>query len=99
MEKLLYVMMIEKTKSYNRLNKEAVTQHVENLRTLDDEGKLELCGPFKGYPGMAGMIVLRTESYEEAEDICKAEPLVVGGYATYKLATLQVADKENNYLL
>ena len=100
MEKwLLYVMFIERGKSYNKMNKEAVIRHVEHIRNLDDKGKLELCGPLKGYPGVAGMVVLRTESYEEAEELCKAEPLVAEGYATYKLHALQVANKENGYLL
>ncbi len=36
---------------------------------------------------------------KEAEDICKSEPLVMGGYATYKLVGLQIANRENNYLL
>lgn len=99
MEKWLYVMFIEKTKSYNRLTKAAVERHVANLKALDDQGSLELAGVFKGYPGVAGMYILRAESYEEAEAICKTEPLVVEGFASYKLKALQVADKENNYLL
>lgn len=99
MENLLYVMMIEKSKSYNKLNRETIAKHVEHLKTLDETGKLFLCGPFKGYPGMAGMVILKTDSHEEAEEICKAEPLVVLGYATYKLSTLQVANSENGYLL
>jgi hypothetical protein len=45
------------------------------------------------------MYILKTENYEQAEEFCKAEPLVAEGYATYKLKALQVADKENNYLL
>ena len=84
---------------YDKLTKKAVTEHVENIRKLDDEGKLEICGVFKGYPGMAGMYILKTDSREEAEELCKMEPLVIGGYATYKLVTLQVANRENNYLL
>ena len=44
-------------------------------------------------------ITQKTGSREEAEALCEQEPLVVGGYATYKLATLQIADRENNYLL
>ena len=99
MEKWLYVMMIKKGKTYNKVTKAVITRHVENLRNLDAEGKIELCGPFKGYPGVAGMVVFKTESYEEAEDLCKQEPLVAEGFATYTLAALQVADKENNYLL
>ena len=54
---------------------------------------------FKGYPGVAGMYILRAGNYEEAEELCKAEPLVTEGFATYKLKALQPANRENNYLL
>lgn len=99
MEKWLYVMIIKKEKSYNKVTKAVITRHVENLRKLDTDGKIELCGPFKGYPGVAGMVIFKTNSYEEAEALCKLEPLVAEGYASYTLASLQVADKDNNYLL
>ena len=99
MEKWLYVMMIKKGKTYNKVTKAVITRHVENLRNLDADGKIELCGPFKGYPGVAGMVVFKTRSYEEEEALCKQEPLVAEGFATYTLAALQVADKENDYLL
>ena len=99
MEKWLYVMFIEKTKTYNRLTKAAVERHVANIRALDDEGRLELCGVFKGYPGVAGMYIMRAGSYEEAEELGRREPLVTEGFAAYKLKALQVADRENNYLL
>ena len=99
MEKLMYMMMIKKSKTYQKMTKQTVTEHVENIRKLDDEGKLEICGVFKGYPGMAGMYILKTESREEAEEICNAEPLVMGGYASYQLVGLQIANRENNYLL
>ncbi len=61
MGKLMYMVMLEKSKSYNRLTKKVVTEHVDNIRRLDDEGKLEICGVFKGYPGMAGMYILKAE--------------------------------------
>ena len=99
MEKLLYAMMLERGKSYNRMTKAAVVRHVEHIRALDDEGKLEFCGAFKGYPGVAGMLILKAGSYEEAEKLCQSEPLVVEGYATYKLYSLQAANRKNNYLL
>ena len=99
MDKWLYVMMIKRGKSYNRVTKDVISQHVDNLRKLDESGKLELCGPLKGYPGMAGMVIFKTQSYEEADALCRLEPLVAQGYATYTLASLQVADKDNNYLL
>ena len=39
--------------------------HVENIRKLDDEGKLEICGVFKGYPGMAGMYILKQRAVKK----------------------------------
>ena len=95
----MYMMMIKKSKTYNKVTKKVVIEHVENIRKLDDEGKLEFCGVFKGYHGMAGMYILKTDSREEAEEICNREPLVTGGYATYQLVALQAANRENNYLL
>ena len=99
MEKWLYVMTIKKGKTYNKVTKAVITRHVENLRNLHAQGKIELCGPFKGYPGVAGMVIFKTETYEEAEALCRLEPLVAEGYATYILAALQVADEDNNFLL
>ena len=89
----------QKGKTFNKVTKAVITRHVENLRNLDAEGKIELCGPFKGYPGVAGKVIFKTESYEEAEALCRLEPLVAEGFASYTLAALQAADKENNYLL
>lgn len=85
MEKWLYVMMIKKGKTYNKVTKAVITRHVENLKNLDADGKIELCGPFKGYPGVAGMVVFKMQSYEEADALCKQEPLVAEGFATYTL--------------
>ena len=99
MEHLLYVMLLEKTKTYKRMNKAAVVRHVDNIRGLDDEGKIELCGVLRKCPGFAGMVILKAESYEEADELCKREPLVIEGYVTYKLMSLQVGNRENNYLL
>ncbi len=99
MEKWLYVCIIEKNKTYNRVTKAVIERHVAHLKDLDDNGHLELAGVFKGYPGVAGMYILKAESYEKAEELCKAEPLVQEGFAACKLKALQVADRENHYLL
>jgi len=99
MEKTLYVMLIERTKMYNKLNKAGVMRHVENIRNLDESGNMELCGVIKGFPGVAGMVIIKADSFEEAKVLCEREPLVVDGFATYKLITMQVVNKENNYLL
>ena len=98
-EDLLYVMILEKTKIYNKMNKAAVIRHVDNIRKLDDDGNLELCGVLRKCLGFAGLVILKAGSYEEAEELCKREPLVIDGYATYKLMSLQVENRENNYLL
>lgn len=99
MEKQMYMMMIVKSKTYNRITKKVIEEHVENIKKLDDEGKLEICGVFKGYPGVAGMYILKVDSREEAKELCDSEPLVVGGYATYKLIDFLIANRGNNYLL
>ena len=98
MEKWLYVMTIKKGKSYNKVTKAVITRHVENLKKLDGDGKIELCGPFKGYPGVAGMVIFKTQTYEETGNCADWSLLWTRG-ATYALASLQVADKDNNYLL
>jgi len=98
-EMTTYVMQIERGKSYNKINKAMVIKHVDYIKKLDDDGNLTLCGATKGYPGVAGMIIFKAESYEEAEAICRSEPFVAEGYATYKLFSLHVGNRENNYLL
>lgn len=99
MESQAFVMLIERGKTYSKINRAMVEKHVENIRKLDDDGILVLCGATKGFPGVAGMIVFRAESYEDAESICASEPFVAEGYATYKLFSMQVGNRENNYLL
>lgn len=99
MDRWQYVMFIEKGKNYNKLTKAVIERHVENLRKLDDDGHLEKCGVFKGYKGVAGMVIYKTDTYEQADELCKLEPLVAEGFATYSLKAIQLADKENNYLL
>lgn len=99
MEYSLYVMMLHRGKTYNKINKAAVIRHVDNIRRLDDEGHMEYCGVFKGFPGVAGMVILRAKTLEEADELCRREPLVTEGYATYKLYPFRAGNRENNYLL
>ena len=99
METQTFVMLIERGKTYNKINKAMVEKHVANIKKLDDDGRLLLCGPTKGFPGIAGMVVFTAECHEQAEEICKSEPFVIEGYATYKLFSMRIANKENNYLL
>ena len=94
-----FVMLIERGKLYNKINGAMVEKHVDYIKKLDDNGQLALCGALKGYPGVAGMIIMKVKSPEEAEAICKSEPFVAEGYAKYKLIPFMVGNKENNYLL
>lgn len=73
--------------------------HVNHIRWLNIDGILEICGVRKGNPGMAGMYTLKTNNCEEAKVHCEQESLIVGGYTTYKLIPLQIANRENKYLL
>ena len=41
MEKMMYMMLIEKSRTYNKMTKQVVMEHVENIRKLDDEGRLD----------------------------------------------------------
>ena len=95
----LYVAFIERDKSYNKMTGEVVKRHVAHIRDMDDRDLMALCGAFRGYPGVAGMYILKVASQEEAEALCQADPVVAEGYGTYKVRKLQVADRENNYLL
>ena len=79
------------------LNLQVVQEHVEHLRTLDQEGRLVLCGPFTDYPG--GMVVFRADSEEEALRIAESDPFIASGFKTFELRTLEVANADNNYLL
>jgi len=99
MDSWRYVMLIERGKTYNKINKAMVIKHVDFIRNLDDDGKLEFCGAFKGFPGIAGMIILKTDNYDDADAICKTEPFVAEGFASYKLYAIQMGNRENNYLL
>ena len=99
MEMMTYGMLIERGKTYNRINKAMVEKHVANIKKLDEDGRLVLCGATKGYPGVAGMIIFKAFSEEEAKEMCKNEPFVAEGYASFKLFSMQLGNKENNYLL
>ena len=45
MEKQLYVMMIKRGKAYNRVTRAVIARHAENLRDLDQAGKLNSAVP------------------------------------------------------
>lgn len=51
--------------------------HVERLRELADAGKLVLAGPF--LDGAGSLIVMKTDSLEEAQAFADSDPYVIHG--------------------
>jgi len=92
MNRLLFVILLEKRRQFDAA---VIARHAEYLRSLDASGQLVLCGPFVDYPG--GMVIIRADSYEEADAISRSDPFVAEGFETYVIRTLEVADKESGY--
>lgn len=91
--KKLYVMLMENKIA---LNSEIVEKHVEHLRLIDQSGNLYLCGPFSDYAG--GMVIISAKNLNEATRIAESDPFIAEKYKTYELRTLEVANRNNNYL-
>ncbi|WP_430882549.1 YciI family protein [Fusibacter sp. JL216-2] len=90
-----YAIFLENTSK--PLTEQAINKHVQHLKDLDSKGILVLCGPFEDYPG--GMVLVTCKDIESAQTIAKSDPFVSGDYRTYTIRTLEVANKDNNYLL
>jgi uncharacterized protein YciI len=78
------------------LSPETIRRHIEHLRALDQEGRLELCGPFTDHP--SGMVVVKAKDKAEAEDIAKSDPFVREGARTFEVRTWLLARADNGYL-
>lgn len=95
-ENTMYVIFLSMNPGRS-FTEELIQKHVAFLKELDDNGQLELCGPFTDYDG--GMIVIRAASYEEAEEIAQSDPFVSSGTESYEVRTWKLANKTNHYLL
>ncbi len=93
---MVYAIMM-KMKEGKTFDQGVVQRHVEHLRSLDDNGRLVICGPFKD--GKGGMVVLRAQSQEEAEGMAKQDPFIAEGFEDYEVRELVAANRNNNYLL
>ncbi|EFM39567.1 hypothetical protein HMPREF0379_0618 [[Eubacterium] yurii subsp. margaretiae ATCC 43715] len=89
---MTYVYLMDNKKA---LSKDIVEKHVQYLKKLDNSGKLILCGPFTDYEG--GMVILECNNIEEARAIAESDPFIEGGYKTYEIRTLSIANMDNNY--
>ena len=81
----------------NEMIEQLIKDHVEHLKQLDAENKLVLCGFLHDYPG--GMVVFNADCYDQAILIAESAPFIHSGCKTYELRSLEVANKDNYYLL
>jgi uncharacterized protein YciI len=77
-------------------NEKLVRAHVAHLKRLEEQGRLELSGPFCDKKG--GIVVLRGMSEAEARAIAEADPLVSSGAETFELRKIEVSCRENNHM-
>ncbi len=53
--------------------------HLANITRLSEEGKLILAGPFMDNKELRGIFVMKTETLEEAQELCNTDPAVIAG--------------------
>ncbi len=73
-----------------------IKAHVEHLKALEDEGVLELCGPFGEKKG--GMVILRGVTRERAEAIMNADPFVSSGCEHAELREWAISSRDNGHM-
>ena len=85
----------------NKIDKETkptvIKEHVNHLKQLDEQNRLVISGPFIDYPG--GLVIIRASNKEEAVAIAEKDPFFVHGVRSFEVRTLEVANRDNNYLL
>ncbi|MBA9087426.1 uncharacterized protein YciI [Fontibacillus solani] len=94
-EDIRYVILLSVVPG-QKMTEELIRAHVQHLKQLDLEGKLELCGPFSDYRG--GMVIIKASSYEEAKKIAESDPYIVSGVETYELRTWELSCEANNHM-
>jgi hypothetical protein len=65
------------------LNAKIRPAHLEYIDKLFKEEKVVMAGPFAD--GQGGMIIYRTDSWEEAKQLAEADPVVAQGARTLDL--------------
>ena len=58
--------------------------HMQNMSKMVEEGKLLCAGPFGDGNG-GGIWILKVDSHEEAEELCKQDPAVMNKRLNYKI--------------
>jgi len=78
------------------MTEDLIRRHVGHLKRIEDDGCLELCGPFGDRTG--GMVMLRGMTEVEARAAAEADPFVSSGAETYELRQLTLSCRENGHL-
>lgn len=91
----VYAIMLNKNEK--EADQGIILLHVKHLEKLDQQNRLILSGPFSDYPG--GIVIIRAIDKNEAISIAEKDPLVIHGLRSYEVRSLEVANRENNYLL
>jgi len=89
-----YVILINRQIDYSF---DVIKKHVEHLKRLNKSDQLVLCGPFTDCDG--GIVIIKTESIEEAKIIAESDPFITERFSNYEFRTLELADNENQYLI
>jgi hypothetical protein len=74
---------------------DVLARHAAHLAELDHQGLLALAGPFLDRTG--GLFVLRTLTTTEAARIAAEDPMVRGGFQSYRVVAWAQADTSNDY--
>ena len=90
-----YVILLDQIKGV-KTTETHIRDHVQFLKNLEDNGRLELCGPFIDHKG--GMVIIKAGSLEEAKEIAHSDPFVKSGVRNCEVRSWQLSCKENNHL-
>lgn len=91
----LFVILLTKLQNVS-MTESIIREHVKFLRELDRANKLVLCGPFSDYDG--GMIIIKTSSLEEANNIAMSDPFVINKVEKYEIRTWELSCEANNHM-
>ncbi len=92
---LRFVVLLHPVEGRER-DEPLIRRHVGFLKQLESAGQLDLAGPF--VDGSGGMLVLKVEYPEQAEEIAGRDPFVVEGVARPEIRAWRLSNADNNHL-
>jgi ADP-ribosyl-[dinitrogen reductase] hydrolase len=90
-----YVITLQ-SKTGHSTDFKLIKEHVDFLRALDQEGKLEFAGPFSDKKG--GLIIIKAKTHFEAMSIANSDPFVKSGSRLMKLREIEKSCEDNLHL-